>query len=223
MDAALAGDTPHEAAWNMSRFQYLREHADEARSFDAFMANFPDHRHQALAASYDFSGANLIVDIGGGNGEALRRVLARFPSPRGVIFDRDDVVAAIPPEARLNGRIDVQGGSFFDLVPEGADIYLLIRVLHDWSDEDCIRILRNCRAAMNRSARLLIVEQILEPDPAIGRPSGYLVDTQMMAMFGTARERTGAEFDQLLQGSGLGLERVIETTSPVRVMEVVPI
>jgi hypothetical protein len=60
----------------------------------------------------------------------------------------------------------------------------------------------------------------LSPTPAIGRPSGYLVDTQMMAMYGTARERTGAEFDQLLQGSGLGLERVIETTSPVLVMEV---
>jgi hypothetical protein len=222
LDAALAGDTPHQTAWNMSRFQYLREHTDEARNFDAFMANFPDHRHQALAASYDFSGAKLIIDIGGGNGEALRRILARFPASRGLVFDRDDVVAAIPPEARSSGRIDIQGGSFLDLVPEGADIYLLVRVLHDWSDDDCIRILRNCRAAMTRSARLLIVEQILEPDPALGRPSSYLVDTQMMAMFGTARERTEAEFGELLQASGLRLERVIETASPVWVMEVIP-
>jgi hypothetical protein len=76
---------------------------------------------------------------------------------------------------------------------------------------------------MTRSARLLNLEQILEPDPAIGRPGGYLIDTQMTAMFGTARERTGVEFDQLLQGSGLGHERVIETTSPVLVTEVVPI
>ena len=223
LDAALVGDIPHQVAWNTSRFQYLREHPEEARNFDAFMANFPDHRHQAVAASYDFSGAALITDIGGGNGEALRRILSRFPGPRGLVFDRDDVIAAIPPDARLGGRIDVLGGSFFDLVPEGADIYLLVRVLHDWSDDDCIRILRNCRTAMTGRARLLIVEQILEPDPTLGRPAGYLIDTQMMAMFGTARERTESEFGELLQTSGLALARVIATTSPVSIVEVIPV
>lgn len=223
LDAALVGDIPHQIAWNTSRFQYLREHPEEARNFDAFMANFPDHRHQAVAASYDFSGAALIADIGGGNGEALRRILSQFPGPRGLVFDRDDVVAAIPPDARSGGRIDVLGGSFFDHVPEGADIYLLVRVLHDWSDDDCIRILRNCRTAMTGSARLLIVEQILEPDPTLGRPAGYLIDTQMMAMFGTARERTESEFGGLLQTSGLALARVIATTSPVSVLEVIPV
>lgn len=223
LDAALAGGNPHQAAWNMSRFEYLRTHPDEARSFDAFMANFTDRRHQTLAASFDFSAAKLIIDVGGGNGEALRQILARFPGPRGLVLDRDDVVASIPPEARSGGRIDVQGGSFFDRIPEGADIYLLVRVLHDWSDDDCIRILRNCRAAMARSARLLIVEQILEPDPALGRPSDYLVDTQMMAMFGSARERTESEFRELLQRCGLALERTTKTTSPVWIMEAVPV
>ena len=223
LDAALAGDIPHQVAWNTSRFQYLREHPEEARSFDAFMANFPDHRHQAVATSYDFSGAALITDIGGGNGEALRRILSRFPGPRGLVFDRDVVIAAISPDARLGGRIDVLGGSFFDLVPEGADIYLLVRVLHDWSDDDCIRILRNCRSTMNGSTRLLIVEQILEPDPTLGRPAGYLIDTQMMAMFGTARERTESEFGELLQTSGLAIARVITTTSPVSIVEVIPV
>src|SRR5260370_12747767 len=108
LDAALAGDIPHQAAWNMSRFQYLREHPDDARSFDAVMAHFPDHRHQALAASYDFSGAKLITDIGGGNGEALRPILARFPAHRGLVVDRPDVVSAIPPAARSGGRIEVR-------------------------------------------------------------------------------------------------------------------
>ncbi len=223
LDAALTGDVPHQAAWGMGRFQYLREHPDEARSFDAFMANFPDRRHQVLAASVDFSADRLIVDVGGGNGEALRRILARFPQPRGLVFDRDDVVAAIAPEARAGGRIDVRGGSFFDRIPEGADTYLLIRVLHDWSDDDGMRILRNCRAAMAGSARLLIVEQILEPDPLRGKPSGYLVDTQMMAMFGDARERTESEFGEMLQASGFALGRAMETASPVWVLEAVPV
>ena len=223
LDAALVGGIPHQVAWNTGRFQYLREHPQEARDFDAFMANFPDHRHQALAANYDFSGATLITDVGGGNGEALRRILARFPEPRGLVFDRDDVVAAIAPEARSGGRISVVGGSFYDYVPKGADIYLIVRVLHDWSDDDCIRILRNCRDAMKGDARLLVVEQILEPDPALGQPAGYLLDIQMMAMFGTARQRTASEFEELLNACGFALARVSATTSPVSIVEAIPV
>lgn len=221
LDAALVGGIPHQVAWHTGRFQYLREHPDEARDFDGFMANFPDHRHQAIAASHDFSDAALIVDVGGGNGETLRQILARFPKPRGLVFDRDDVVAAIAPQARSGGRIGVLGGSFFDRVPEGADIYLLVRVLHDWSDDDCLRILRNCRAAMAGDARMLIVELILEPDPSVGRPLGYLLDIQMMAMFGSARERTAAEFEALLQACGLALDRIGATGSPVSIIEAV--
>ena len=161
----------------MSRFDYLCPHADEARIFDESMVHLPDNRHQVIADAYDFSGATLIADIGGGNGEALRRILGRFPGPRGLVFDRDDVVAAIPEVARMAGRIATESGSFLDRVPRGADIYLLVRVLHDWSDADCRRILKNCRAAMKGDAHLLICEQILEPDPARGDPIVYLIDT----------------------------------------------
>jgi hypothetical protein len=82
LDVALAGGIPHEAAWGTKRFDYLRDHPAEARIFDAFMANFPDDRHNVVAAAYDFSQAALITDVGGGNGETLRRILARFPDLR---------------------------------------------------------------------------------------------------------------------------------------------
>ncbi len=65
LDVALTGGVPHETAWGMSRFEYLRADPDEARIFDAMMAQFPDNRHTAVAATYDFSGARLIADIGG--------------------------------------------------------------------------------------------------------------------------------------------------------------
>ena len=219
LDVALADGIPHQAAWKMGRFDYLRRHPDEARIFDEFMAHFPDDRHQALADAYDFSGAELIADIGGGNGEALRRILGRFPQPRGLVFDRDDVVAAIPEVARMGGRIATEGGDFLERVPRGADIYLLMRVLHDWSDDDCRRILENCRAAMDRGARLLICEQILEPDPARGDPLLYLIDAQMMVMFGTARERTEAEFRDLLEATGFAFRRLIPTASAIFIVE----
>ncbi len=222
LDVAMTGGVPHMAAWNMSRFDYLRAHPDEARGFDAMMANFPDNRHAAIVAAYDFSGAALIADIGGGNGAALRHILSRFPAPRGLLLDRDDVVRAISPADLLGGRIEVAGGSFFEGIPPGADIYMLVRVLHDWAHEDCLRILRCCRTAMGSDAVLLICEQLLEPDPSQGRPTGYLVDTQMLAMFGSARERTKGEFASLLSESGFTLRRAIPTQSPVWIVEAVP-
>ena len=221
LDVALTGGVPHEAAWSMGRFAYLRTHPDEARIFDAMMANFPDNRHAAMAAAYDFSGARLIVDIGGGNGAMLRHILARFQGPRGLVFDLEDVVRAIPPDELIEGRIAVRAGSFFEGVPAGADIYMLISVLHDWRDEDCLRILSACRAAMAPETLLLLGEQILEIDPARGRPTGYLNDMQMMAMFGSARERTEAEFCGLLAGSGFVLRRAIPTRSPISIVEAV--
>ena len=222
LDAAMTGGVPQVAAWNTERFAYLRAHPDEARGFDAMMANFPDNRHAAVASVYDFSGAGLIADIGGGNGEALRRILARFPEPRGLLFDRDDVVSAIQPEDLLGGRISAVGGSFFDGIPPGADFYLLIRVLHNWPDADCLRILRACRTVMGPQALLLVIDQVLEPDPTRGQPTSYLVDTQRMAMFGTARERTRDEFASLLSGAGFTPRRVIPTQSPVWIVEAAP-
>ena len=219
LDVAMTGGTPHEAAWNMSRFAYLRQHPDEARAFDDMMANFPDNRHTAVAEAYDFSVSRLIVDVGGGNGAALRHILGRFPMPRGLVFDREDVVAALTPENLMGGRITAQGGNFFEQVPNGADTYLLIRVLHDWKEEDCMRILRACRSAMGSAGTLLLGEQILETDPLRGRTTGYLIDMQMMAMFGQARERTQDEFRDLLDQSGFVITQIITTRSPLSVIE----
>ena len=223
LDVAMTGGIPHQAAWNMSRFDYLRQHPDEARIFDAMMANFPDNRHAAIASAYDFSTARLIADIGGGNGAALRHILARFDAPRGLVFDREDVVGAIGAGDLMQGRIATRGGSFFDQVPGGADIYLLIRVLHDWPDEDCVRILLNCRAAMRSNSLLLVGEEILEPDPEHGQATGYLIDIQMMAMFGRARGRSEDEFRGLFHQSGFSLRSVIPTASPISIIEASPI
>jgi len=221
LDVAMVGGVPHEAAWGTGRFAYLRDHQDEARAFDAFMANFPDDRHAAVAEAYDFSDAGLIADIGGGNGEMLRQILGRHPTARGVVFDRLDVVAAIEPDRLAEGRISVQGGSFLEEVPAGCDTYMMVRVLHDWSDEDAVRILRRCKAAMNAGSRLLVVEGLLPANPSDGRPTEYLIDLQMMAMFGAARERTQAEFAELLDEAGLKLARVVATRSTVCVIEAI--
>jgi hypothetical protein len=220
LDAAMTGGIPHQSAWNVGRFDYLRQHPEEARVFDAMMANIPNNRHAGLAAAYDFSAAALIADIGGGSGATLRQILARFPGSRGLIYDRDDVVGALTPTDLMAGRIDAKAGSFFDGIPAGADIYLLVKVLHDWSDPDCIKILRACRAAMAPRSLLLVCEQILECE--CEDSSAYLIDTHMMAMFGQARERSIKDFHQLFASAGFALTRILSTGSPISILEAGP-
>jgi len=165
----------------------------------------------------------VVADIGGGNGTALRHILSRFPTLRGLLFDLEHVVGAVDAPALMDGRITTVSGSFFEGVPGGADCYLLIQVLHDWPDEDCLRILRNCRVAIGPEGVLLVGEHVLEPDPAKGRPVMYLVDVQMMAMFGHARERTEGELRALLAASGFAWRREIATASSVSIIEAMPV
>ena len=175
LEVALTDGVPHEAAWGVGRFEYLRAHPDEARIFDVMMANFPDSRHAAMAAAYDFSGARLIADIGGGNGAMLRQILARFSGPRGLVFDLEDVVRAIPPDGLMEGRIAVRAGSSrrgprrrgrlsadprpARLARRGLPAYPACLPRGDGTGD----------AAANRRA-------LLDPDPARGRPAGYLDD-----------------------------------------------
>jgi hypothetical protein len=75
---------------------------------------------------------------------------------------------------------------------------------------------------MQSDARLLLGEDILDPDPARGKANTYLVDMQMMAMFGHARERSETEIRNLLSLSGFVLRRIIPTKSAVSIIEAMP-
>ena len=109
------------------------------------------------------------------------------------------------------------GGDFFESVPAGGDAYLLSHVIHDWPREQAVRILRNCRDAMARDGRLLLVEMVVpdgdEPHPA------RVLDMFMLLVNGAGQERTAAEYADLLQEAGFRLERIVPTASPVSVVE----
>ena len=134
---------------------------------------------------------------------------------RGVLFDRPGVIErtrAGLAAAGLDGRWEAVAGDFFAAVPAGADAYLLSRVLHDWDDVDAGRILATCRAAMPAGARLLVVEAIVSERAQDG-PEAVRMDLHMLILFG-ARERTEAQFAELLAGAGFDLRRVVATGSP---------
>src|SRR6185312_5211418 len=103
----------------------------------------------------------LAVDVGGGQGRLLALVLTQQPHLRGIVVDRPEVVSSPAADtAPVADRLEMRGGDFFAMIPEGAQVYVLSRIVHDWPDRDAIAVLRTCRAAMPRNGRLCLLEQV---------------------------------------------------------------
>jgi hypothetical protein len=172
----------------------------------------------AVVLAYDFSGNRVVADIGGGHGVLLDSILRSNPSTMGILFDSELVIEGathIGSDGVRDRRQDLSG-DFFELVPQGADVYILKNVLHDWSDDQAVRILKNCRCAMDSQAKLLVIETVLplSDDPAFGS----LLDLNMLVMSG-GRERTKDEYCSLLEKGGFRLTQVIPTLAPVSILE----
>lgn len=205
-------------------FEYLTQVAPKSGEvFDHAMTGWASSIHMAILESYDFSGLSSLVDIAGGHGVLMSAILKRYPALTGVVFDLPDVVSGATTtlaNAAISARCDVVGGSFFETVPSGKDAYMLSHILHDWSDDDCLKILNNIRQAMPETGRLLVVEMLI---PNGDTPHfGKLLDVTMLSIFSGGRERTALEYTQLLQQAGFSVQRVVNTSGLVSVLEAVP-
>jgi len=215
------GDTGFEKNMGMPIFNYLGQHPEDASMFSETMVGFHGTEPAAVAAAYDFSSFEKIVDVGGATGNMLAEILDRHAGPRGVLFDMPHVVGDAPAlleERGVEQRVTIESGDFFKTVPSGGDAYLLSHVIHDWSEEQCLTILGHCRKSMKANGRLLIVEMVL---PAGDTPHpGKMLDMVMLVLPG-GQERTEPEYSALLGNAGFRLVRVVPTESAVSIVEAV--
>jgi hypothetical protein len=217
----MTGEPAFDRKHGMGFFEYLQRHPECGRWFDRGMANFAAAENPAIAAAYDYARFGHVVDIGGGQGGLLAEILARHPRVRGTLFDLPQVVRhpAYLDKDALSDRWKSVGGDFFEAVPTGGDAYLLKRILHDWGDEQCVRILRCCRKAMGPRARLLVIDAIV---PAGNTPHPAKVMDILMVVFAAGRERTQEEFAALFARADLRLANVTTTPSTLSIVEAVP-
>jgi hypothetical protein len=221
LHSVTTGRPAFEKAFGQPLFDYLAEHPESAKTFDAAMTGIHGPETGAMIEAYPFDSFDTIVDIGGGNGSVLLEVLRSAPRARGVVFDLPHVVertSAILAKSDLARRCSTRGGSFFESVPAGADAYILRHIIHDWDDDRAVQILARCREAMEPGGRVLIVESVIAPgnDPHPGK----WLDVIMLAIPG-GRERTQEEYRRLFTRAGLKLSRIVPTQSPVSVVEAV--
>jgi hypothetical protein len=222
LETVRTGETAFERLYGRPIFDYLGEHPEQARIFDAAMSGFSGRETQAIIDAYDLSGVGTLADIGGGNGSKLARILGRYPAMRGLLFDLPHVVERARPlleAAGVSGRCEVQAGSFFEAAPGGADAYVLGHIIHDWDDAKAGLILGNLRRAMSPGARLLVVEYVVTDGG--GASFGKLLDLHMMVAAG-GLERTEAEYRRLFAAYGFRLTRVVPTAGDISVIEGVP-
>lgn len=200
-------------------FEWFGKNPERSEIFNRSMTELTSIVEPAVLEAYDFTGCGTIVDVGGGHGTLLAGILQKHPHLRGIVFDSPNVVAGAPAKLAEFGVADrstTASGDFFQSVYAGGDTYLMKHIIHDWDDDRCRAILRNCHKHMKPGARMLIVDQVLPEgnEPSIGKFSDLL----MMIMPG-GLERTASEFESLLQSSGFKLSRIIPTKSPVSVVE----
>ena len=193
-------------------------HPEESVIFDRAMMGISRAMAQAVTAAYDFGQFGTVADIGGGNGAFLAAVLAKHPHMRGINFDQPHVVDRAAETFRAAGVADRAkhvGGSFFDRVPTGANAYVLKAVLHDWEDDDGLRILKAVREAC-AEAKLLVIEWVVgEPNTD---PRAKFSDLNMLVGPG-GRERTEPEWRSLLGAAGFGVTTIVRSAWGPSVIE----
>ncbi|MDG4763505.1 methyltransferase [Solwaraspora sp. WMMD406] len=221
-----SGRPAFDKAYGLNYFEFLESHPEEAHLFNRAMgATMP----AAIAAiqRYQFEEEAAVIDVGGGDGRLIASILARYPRMSGVLQDLPETVQQAKDNLARAGvadRCTLIGESFFDSVPSGGDVYILSRVLHDWNDENALKILETVRAAMSAHARLVLVESVLRP--AEGDIRSVLADLLMLVVLG-GKERTEDEWTELLVAAGFKIRRVrddpgMATTRGHSVIEAVP-
>jgi hypothetical protein len=203
-------------------FPHLAEQPEQGKLFNEAMIAIHGDDGPAAVEAYDFSKFRRIADLGGGTGSLLAAILESESSMRGLLFESEGAMkeaARLLRDRGLSERCDVAVGDFFQAVPAGYDAYLLSHVLHDWTDDEASVILQNCRKAVPRAGRLLILEAIVPSDN--GFHPAKMMDLLMLTVTGGA-ERTIEGFSTLLSAAGFEITAVAAMRNGQSIIEAVP-
>jgi SAM-dependent methyltransferase len=219
LHSVRTGETAFNHMYGKGHFDWLADHPEESSTFNKAMAQSL-RRLENPVESYDYSGKHLIVDVGGGRGDLIASIIRANPGLKGILFDLPQGSEEAQSHLKTNGVADscqIVRGSFFNSIPEGGDVYVLSRILHDWPDDEAATILANCRKAIKEDGTLLIRDNVLTDRDEIGSQ----LDLTMMIMTG-GEERTESEWRNLLRAAGFTLTKVHRKEGQLDLIEARP-
>jgi SAM-dependent methyltransferase len=206
---SVRGDAPDgfAAANGASFFEWMADHPERWRTFDRAMAAGARMHALGLSAALDWSAGERVCDVGGGTGTLLATLLDLEPGVEGTVLDLPDVVARAVEHPRLTAT----AGDAFEHLPEGFDTYLFVNVLHDWSDDDAMRLLTRAAEVLDAGARVVVVDS---DRPTIPHDDvSVLADVLMAALTAGGKERDTEAFAALGRAAGLRLHRSVRLAS----------
>jgi O-methyltransferase domain/Dimerisation domain len=187
---------------------------DAQAIFRAVMGTAPAEDYMPIAQAWNFTGCYVVADLGGGGGALISAILKSDPSLTGMLVDRQPSIEVAAPRLQVDGlaeRCKLIAADLLESVPAGADVYAMKHVLHGYSDDVAVKILKNCRAVIPSDGTLLVVEFVVpdvisQADPKLeGR---LMSDMNMMAVTG-GKERSAAEWKTLLKAGDFKMRRII--------------
>jgi 2-polyprenyl-3-methyl-5-hydroxy-6-metoxy-1,4-benzoquinol methylase len=196
-------------------WDYLNANPKELEAFGEAMKSTSQNSLRGVLENCDFTQAGQIADIGGGFGHLAIALLEKYPELRAIVMDVPDLIPIAQKQAPLNdsavaNRLEYVAGDMFESVPR-ADVYIMKHIIHDWDDEKCIRLLRNCRQSMRANGRVICIDTVLPPMGSTGGTAAKLLDILMLLLV-TGRERTEVQWNDLYNAAGLEIRRI----TPIR-------
>ncbi|RWR86528.1 caffeic acid 3-O-methyltransferase 1 [Cinnamomum micranthum f. kanehirae] len=216
-DAILEGGLPFEKAHGMNRFEYLKTDPIDNKVFNRAMSNHSPLVMKKILETYKgFQGLKVVVDVGGGIGATLNLIISKYPHIKGINYDLPHVIEDAPPYP----GIEHVGGDMFASIPSGDAIFMKW-ILHDWNDEDCLKILKNCYTALPDSGKVIVMEYILPstPEATAAARSVFGLDVNMIKSCPGGKERQEKEFEALAKGAGFARFGASSNAYNFRVME----
>ena len=205
-EAVRSGRASFPQVHDKDFWEYVAEHPTEAGAFAAAMTSGAAARAEDLFSALNWSAGAVVVDVGGGQGLLMARLLSLAPHLRGIVADRAEVVTSPAQLAiDLGSRMTMVANDFFREVPSGGDVYVLSRILHDWPDREAITILRCCHVAMKKGSRLCLLEQVAPESSQCTQEEKFDLaskDLNMLVLVG-GQERTLREYTRLLAAADL--------------------
>ncbi|XP_039143661.1 caffeic acid 3-O-methyltransferase-like [Dioscorea cayenensis subsp. rotundata] len=198
--AVSEGTTPFVKAHGESAFQYHGKDHRFSEVFNQGMFNHTAMLMKKILETYKgFESLDVLVDVGGGIGATLAIILSKYPHIKAINFDLPFVIS----EAKPIPGVEFVGGDMFASVPTGDAIFMKW-ILHDWDDEHCVKILKNCREALPDNGKVIVVEGVIPeiPEDSDDARNGYMGDLCMLTYNVGGKERNEKEFKYLAKESG---------------------
>lgn len=210
-DALTTGEPQTRNQLGLEFWHYLSANPKHMEDFGEAMKSNSLNSLRGVLESCDFTDVKKVVDVGGGFGHLAVALLEKYPRLQAAVLDMPALVPIAKAKFPMNdpgiaSRLEYVGGDMFESVPS-ADVYVVKHIIHDWDDERCIRLLKNCHQSMRGKGRVICVDAVLPPMGDISGAPAKILDLNMM-VFIPGKERTRAQWEALYQAVGFRIRTI---------------